>query len=253
MKSNINAIDRVGNEAEQPSDDRKIESIKRYAFKSYQDEVVVKMQYVDAVSTFQSIPIGTSGIYQYKVNSIWDPDLTGAGGQPLGRDTWAAIYNYYKVLECNIHVELVDLNHFASITVPSDGSSSPTYYGGMLDITATPPTNKRAWFEASSVNHNSRQQVFTKPVPYNVMMSRGPNHIDVNMTWTPDMFEKNVLVGGGDPGWNAVGSDPNILEYFTLIAANPQSAGSRYCTWVTRVEYIVAFKQIAKSLLNTNQ
>lgn len=252
MKSNINAIDRVGNEAEQPSDAKKIETIKRYAFKSYEDEVVVKMNYVDHVTTFFTIPIGTSGIYQYKVNSIWDPDLTGAGGQPLGRDTWASIYNYYKVLECNVHVELVDLQHFTSSTVPGAGGSSPTYYGGMLDITATPPTNKRAWFEAATVGKNSRQQTFTKPICYNIIASRGPNKIDINMKWEPDMFEKNVLQGGGDPGWNAVGSDPTILEYFTLIAANPESV-PRYCTWVTHVEYIVAFKQINKSLLNTNQ
>ena len=253
MKSNINSVDRVGNEAEQPSDARKIETIKRYAFRSYEDEVVVKMTYVDTVGTFYAIPTGTSGIYQYKINSIWDPDLTAIGGQPLGRDTWASIYNYYKVLEANVHVELVDLTHNTVTAVPGDGTSSPTYYGGMLDITANPPTGKRAWMEAATVNVNSRQQVFSTPQCYNVIASRGPNKIDINMKWTPDLFEKNVLQGGGDPGWNAVGGDPNIIEYFTLIASNPNTTGNRFCTWVTKIEYIVAFKQVNKSLLNTSQ
>ena len=252
--TNISVTDRVGNEAEQPSDAKKIETIKRYAFRSYEEEVVVKLPYIDTFTTFQAQSASTTGsVYQYKVNSMWDPDLTGTGHQPLGRDTWSSIYNYYKVLECNITVELFDLQHFTAITVPGNGESSPTYYGGMLDITAVPPSTKQSWFEAVEVNANSLQQKFSKPLAVNVIGSRGPNSVTINMKWTPDMFEKNVLQGGGDPGWNAVGGDPTILEYFTLIMHNPWSGGSRYVNFTTKLEYIVAFKQINKSLLNTSQ
>ena len=252
--TNINSVDRIGNESQRDEDIKNVETIKRYAFKSYQDEIVVKMPYVDTFNTFVALPAGAlTGFQQYKINSIWDPDLTGVGHQPLGRDTWSAIYNYYKVLEATITVEIFDLTHNTDTVVPGSGQSSPTYYGGMLDITAAPPSTKQAWFEACEAQLNSRQQMFTKPQGYNVIASRGKNSIKFTMKWTPDLFEKNVLQGGGDPGWNAVGSDPTILEYATLIAHNPNSAAARYVNYSAKIEYIVAFKQLNKSLLNTSQ
>ena len=35
--------------------------------------------------------------HQWQMNSIYDPDKTGGGHQPLGRDNYAAIYNNYTV------------------------------------------------------------------------------------------------------------------------------------------------------------
>ena len=42
----------------------------------------------------------TAGIvndYQFRLNSIFDPDYTGGGHQPLGRDQLAGLYNRYRV------------------------------------------------------------------------------------------------------------------------------------------------------------
>lgn len=41
---------------------------------------------------------GNVGDNVYRGNSIFDPDLTGTGGQPLGFDQWAALYATYTVL-----------------------------------------------------------------------------------------------------------------------------------------------------------
>ncbi len=35
--------------------------------------------------------------YQFRLNSIFDPDYTSTGHQPLGRDQWAAFYGRYRV------------------------------------------------------------------------------------------------------------------------------------------------------------
>jgi hypothetical protein len=48
-----------------------------------------------------------SAMQQFRLNSVYDPNLNIAGHQPLGYDTWSVIYNYYKVLECNITVEII--------------------------------------------------------------------------------------------------------------------------------------------------
>jgi len=40
----------------------------------------------------------------FRGNSLYDPDFTGAGGQPYGHDQWATIYASYIVLRSRIRV-----------------------------------------------------------------------------------------------------------------------------------------------------
>jgi hypothetical protein len=40
----------------------------------------------------------------FRGNSIYDPDYTGAGGQPLGRDQWVTFYQNYRVHQSRIRV-----------------------------------------------------------------------------------------------------------------------------------------------------
>lgn len=44
---------------------------------------------------------GSTGTQQYNLNSIYDPDLTGTGHQPYGRDTLATLYSQYRVMSCS--------------------------------------------------------------------------------------------------------------------------------------------------------
>lgn len=38
------------------------------------------------------------GVYVFRANSLFDPNFTGTGHQPMGRDQWATLYNHYVVL-----------------------------------------------------------------------------------------------------------------------------------------------------------
>lgn len=64
----------------------------------------VRHKYVDVIT----IPAGSSAgwpqLYQFRANSMYDPDYTGTGHQPLFRDEMAAQYNYYTVLSSFIKV-----------------------------------------------------------------------------------------------------------------------------------------------------
>jgi len=60
------------------------------------ERYICKMKYSD---TFQVTAAGGS-LYRFNLNSIFDPNRTGVGHQPYGRDQLATLYNRYRVFKC---------------------------------------------------------------------------------------------------------------------------------------------------------
>ena len=76
---------------------------------------IVKMRYATTVRLNANVTGSSSHLF--RANSIADPDLTGIGHQPYGHDTYASVYNHYKVLKSRI-----------ICTYTSNGSSSSGNY-----------------------------------------------------------------------------------------------------------------------------
>lgn len=70
---------------------------------------------------------GLLGTQQYRLNSIFDPDLTATGHQPMLRDTMALLYATYVVEKCHLEVEFF--------------SNVPTFWIFRGANTSTVPTN----------------------------------------------------------------------------------------------------------------
>jgi hypothetical protein len=51
--------------------------------------------------------LGGQFAYQFRGNSVFDPDYTGAGAQPSYFDNWANMYNSYVVLSSRIRIEVM--------------------------------------------------------------------------------------------------------------------------------------------------
>jgi len=64
---------------------------------------IVKLRYAEDVNISAGIALGS---YDFRANSIFDPNLTGIGHQPLGHDQWAVFYDHYVVLGARIKVTL---------------------------------------------------------------------------------------------------------------------------------------------------
>lgn len=62
---------------------------------------IVKHKYACSISTLSG-----NGLYYMNVNNMWDPDRSGIGRQPYGRDTFASLYNKYRVIGCKYTVEV---------------------------------------------------------------------------------------------------------------------------------------------------
>lgn len=66
-----------------------------------------KMYYAENL-TFNVPILGLGQENTYALNGIFDPDITGGGHQPYGRDTMATIYNQYKVAGCMCEIVWTD-------------------------------------------------------------------------------------------------------------------------------------------------
>lgn len=47
---------------------------------------------------------GTSALHLFRANSVFDPNFTGVGHQPLGFDEWAAVYGKYRVIKSSCKI-----------------------------------------------------------------------------------------------------------------------------------------------------
>lgn len=58
------------------------------------DTLMVALSYADVVGIASTT---SPGVHVFRGNSLFDPDLTGTGHQPLGFDQWSAFYQSYMV------------------------------------------------------------------------------------------------------------------------------------------------------------
>lgn len=77
----------------------------------------------------QSNPGALTGGYLYNLNSLYDPNRTGTGHQPMGYDQLVALYNRYRVHGCAYELTVSNLNTPVRFTIaPHNGS------GGAADV-----------------------------------------------------------------------------------------------------------------------
>lgn len=240
--------DRVGTVGENKNDDNTVDKLWATVSTAYEPEKIIKLPI--AYYAAGTVAANTVSAYQqWKVNSIYDPDLTGGGFQPLGRDTWSAIYNYYKVLKTVCEVEIMELT--SDSTGGTTSTVYPSVHGGSLDITANSPSSITLWINGAMASNANKQQIFTKPIPVEIINGRGNGNHKYTMTWDQTCLDTAVLDSSTKDTWTPIGSDPDNLEYFNQIAYNPQAVGSRTYIYIARLTYLVAFKQINRTLLMT--
>jgi hypothetical protein len=255
-----NATDKTGTVADDVESQQVISSLWDRTFVSYEPMKVVKLPYY-----FQRHIVQGPGLlasHQFRINSLYDPDLTGGGHQPLGRDTYSAIYDYYKVLETHVHVTHVSTQYVTgtvsktsdSVLTDANGGSAymaPAYVGGMLDVTATPPNSLTEWQEVSQVTSNSQCR-FTPPQRFERVGSRKNTTVYYNMKWTPDMFDTAILNEATMDTWTPVGSNPQNINYFSNIVFNSNSSSNDIIySLEVKIMFLVAFKNVKRELLYT--
>lgn len=72
------------------------------------DEQFMKLKY-NGVATML-ISAGSISNYIWSGNSVYDPDVSGTGHQPMGFDQWSAFYNKYTCFGSKITVEILNIS-----------------------------------------------------------------------------------------------------------------------------------------------
>jgi len=72
----------------------------------FPDRLMTKLRYHDTLTITSTA--GVVGVQVYNWNSIYDPDATNVGHQPLYRDTYASLYDHYAVVSATARIQFVN-------------------------------------------------------------------------------------------------------------------------------------------------
>ncbi len=107
--------------------------VKNTALQPLAQRYICKLKYV----TTAQLNLSNSFLYKFNLNSLYDPDRTGAGHQPHGFDQLAGLYNRYRVIGCNYTVSVYsasDAVRFGVVPTNDDG----IIWNNMSDFLETP-------------------------------------------------------------------------------------------------------------------
>lgn len=121
------------------------------------DRIFAKLKYTSRVVLTSTTGIGYT--YQFAGNSMYDPDYTSTGSQPLGFDQWATMYDNYRVNGSKIVLRLASTGttastqtmEFALIPTPfqspysaiEDARANPMCSFTVANLNSYQPTMKR--------------------------------------------------------------------------------------------------------------
>lgn len=166
---------------------------------------VVSFCYTDSYLVSSSTPT-IPGAHRFALNSIFDPDSTGIGHQPLGHDEMAQLYRKYKVLGTKITARFM-----------WDTSAGQAHRVGIyFDDDTSLPTSQ---FQISEKNHNRDSKIL---LPNNQSMQT------IVAKWSGKKWFKDNWVTDGTSG---------------IFGANPVNPGYAFA-WVNPMDGAGSFAQV---------
>jgi hypothetical protein len=175
----------------------------------------VRLTYADNFRHDLAQSGAASAFQAFRVDSIFDPDATGTGHQPILRDLWASQYDYYTVLACDYKIRLY--NAFADpVTYTAVGTSAQRV--GCINATLL-RTLTAADFSAAA-----NGVLYPAGEMKNAMTSFLPP--EETLEWSGTVTPGDLIVEAKDADsdaiWTAVGSNPTITRYVGYILSPAQ-------------------------------
>jgi len=148
------------------------------------------MRYVESV-TFSGAT-GALGVYQWRTNSLFDPNFTGVGHQPYGFDQMKTYYASYLVTSSKISAEILlssAIVGLAGVATSAESSTGITTADGFLEpgkgqggLTYSNTTRafESEWRLSAIADHD--------PADYSALISASPANSDFYTVYAQDAY-----------------------------------------------------------------
>lgn len=114
--------------------DRKMDTLRFKKTSVFPHRFFTKFKYTTSFNT--TITAGNAAEQVFRLNSLYDPDLTSTGHQPYGFQQAKALYSRYLVYKCSWHMVVPQSADVAYITVvPINGTG--TFSGTSIDVSVS--------------------------------------------------------------------------------------------------------------------
>lgn len=182
---------------------------------------LVRHKYVDTVSIAASAA-ATPQMYQFRCNSVFDPDYTGVGHQPMFHDEMAAQYKYYTVLRSRIKLTF------------SSGSTQDVHYVLWVDDDATVPTDASTCMEQHGSSYSFNR------------LDRRSSPLSLNARWNGPAWLKTSRTAylADDTQRIPVGSNPAAAQakYYNMMIYHPTGTALQALTMKVEMMYYVMWR-----------
>lgn len=182
---------------------------------------ICKMKYSEVITTN-----AITGDYAFNLNSIFDPNRTGAGHQPYGHDTLFTLYNRYRVIACGWRIQFL-----------------PSTAGIPITVTSFPANELVVFPTGSEAKENPRTRYITQTVGGGAMTLKGKQYIPALVGRTKSQYMSD------DRYQAQMGTSPNELAILNLQAFTSGDVPSSNTLQIL-LEYTVEFfdaKHLAQS------
>lgn len=116
---------------------------------------LVRLRYIDQADYTSAL---TTTSLCYSASGLFDPYITGVGGQPRGFDQWAALYDRYQVIGCMITVRFSNHDTTYSDTLCGIELSRSTY----VSISTVKDFFEQPWCTSKVLNGDMSRTVTLK-------------------------------------------------------------------------------------------
>jgi len=194
------------------------------------NRTAVRLMYVEKDTSFGGLAVGAMAFYSFRATSLYDPNFTGLGHQPLGFDQLAALHERYIVTGCRYKVTFTSRsttnNGVVGITINDKEVPTGTFVNcleqgqGEYQVITVAPT---ATMTRTFTGYINPMKVMGQS--YNEYMADGANQADVGSNPVDNVWFTlftSDLAGGTGP----LVDFQVVLEYTGFFLGSAQTVQS---------------------------
>lgn len=189
--------------------------------KGFPKKLTMTHKYYENISAGFSSTTGAINSYLFSCNSLFDPNITGTGHQPMFFDQMSAIYDHYVVIgsKCKF------------IVTPETTTTNTSRCAAYIDDNGTVTTTS---LDAIA------EQTQGKGVKY--FLAGNNNYQTLNLNWSAKKFYGKSVLANADLKGSA-STSPNEQSYY-VIAVQADDVATIGFNFTVEIEYIAVWMEL---------